>query len=115
MDKKVSEYIQKQKSPQKEIIERVRKIIFKTFPGMKEESKWGVIAYDGGRYYLAALRDKVNVGFAILGLSEEEVKLFEGGGKTARHIKVRSIDDIDEKKLVKLLKLVKKKATCPEC
>jgi len=38
--------------------------------------------------------------------------LFEGSGKTMRHIKIHSIDDIDEKKLVELIKMVDKKTTC---
>jgi len=54
----------------------------------------------------------VHVGFAINGLSKEEIRLFEGSGKTMRHIKIHSLDDIDEKKLVELIQLVDKKTTC---
>ena len=34
--------------------------------------------------------------------------LFEGKGKLMRHIKLYSLKDIDEKKIVKLLKVAKK-------
>jgi len=42
-------------------------------------------------------------------LSNEEQKLFEGGGKTMRHTKVWSLKDVDEKKIVKLLRMVDKR------
>lgn len=108
MDEGVNEYIEKQKSPQKEIIQELRKIILETFPGIEEEMKLGVPWYEG-KYYLVALKDHVNLGFSIKGLSEEETELFEGGGKTMKHIKIYSLQEIDKKKIVKLLKLVKKK------
>ena len=42
MNKEVDDYIEKQKSPQKEICQELRKIILKTFPDIKEEMKLGV-------------------------------------------------------------------------
>ena len=111
MDKDVDKYIKKQKSPQKEIVRKLRRIILKTFPKIKEEMKMGVPWYEG-KYYLVALKDHVNIGFAVKGLSKKELELFEGRGKLMRHIKLYSLKDIDEKKIVKLLKLVKKKGSC---
>lgn len=109
MDKKVDEYIKKQKSPQKEICEKVRKLIFKTFPNIKEEMKWGVPSYDNGKYYIVALKDHVNLGFSIKGLSKEEIAFFDGGGKIMKHIKINSSKDIDTKRIIKLMKMVKNK------
>ena len=99
MVKEVDEYIKKQKSPQKEIIQKLRKIILKTFPKIKEEFKLGVPWYE--KYYLVGLKDHVNIGFAVTGLAEKEMSLFEGKGKVMRHIKIFSKEDIDEKKIVK--------------
>lgn len=107
MSNEVQEYIKKQKSPQKEIIEKLRDIILRTYPDIKEEFKMGVPWY-GGKYYLVGLKDHVNLGFSIEGLSEEEKKLFEGTGKTMKHIKVYSPEEINEEKIVKLLKLAMK-------
>ncbi len=115
MDPKIADYINKQKSPQKEICLALRKILLKVFPKIKEEMEWGVPVYDGGRYYIGAVRHGVNFGFAISGLNKEEVGRFEGSGKTMRQIKVESLKDIDEKKLAELIKLVKKKASCKGC
>jgi hypothetical protein len=107
MVKEVTEYINKQKSPQKEIIKKLRKIILNTFPKIKEEMKMGVPWY--GKYYLVGLKDHVNIGFCISGLSKKEQDLFEGKGKLMRHIKIFSLREIDEKRMIKLLKLVEKK------
>jgi len=115
MDEEVEKYIEKQQALQKEILIKVRSLILETLPDCDEKSAWGVVAFAGGKFYIAALKNKVHVGFAINGLSKEEINLFEGSGKTMRHIKIHSLADIDEKKLVKLIKLVDKKAVCSPC
>ena len=108
MNAKVDNYIQKQKSPQQEICQELRKIILKTFPDAKEEMKWGVPAFADGKFYIVALKDHVNLGFSIEGLSKDEIALFDGGGKTMKHIEIGTMQDIDEKRVVKLLKMVEK-------
>jgi len=112
MDKQVNEYIEKQKSPQKEIIKEVRKIFQKTLPSSEEKMRWGVITFAAGKFYIAAMKNRVHVGFAITGLNKDEISLFEGTGKTMRHIKIPTLEDIDEKKLVNLIEMVDKKAIC---
>ncbi len=107
MEKEVEKYIEKQKSPQKEIIKKLRRIILKTFPRIKEEIWVGVPWYEG-KYYLVGLRDHVNMGFCLKGMTKKDLELLEGAGKTMRHLKFYSLKDIDEKKIVKLLKAVKK-------
>ena len=108
MNTKVDNYIQKQKSPQKEICQKLREIVLKTFPDSKEEMKWGVPAFAGGKFYIVALKDHVNLGFSIKGLSKDEIALFDGGGKTMKHIEIGTMQDIDEKRIVRLLKMVGK-------
>ena len=112
MDKQVNEYIEKQKSPQKEIIKEIRKIFHKTLPSCEEKMRWGVITYSEGKFYIGAMKNRVHVGFAITGLNKDEVSLFEGSGKTMRHIKIPTLENIDEKTLVKLIEMVNKKAIC---
>jgi len=106
---KVTKYIEKQKSPEKEICLTLRDIIFKTFPNTKEEMKWGVPAFAEGKYYIVALKDHVNLGFSLKGLSKEEQRLFKGSGKMMKHIEIHSLKEINEKKITELLKLVSKK------
>jgi hypothetical protein len=109
---KVDSYINKQPSPQREICQHLREIILKTLPEAKEEMMWGVPVFAGGKFYIGTLKDKVNLGFAIKGLTKEEIALFEGGGKTMRHIKVYAVADIDEERIAGLLKMVDEKASC---
>lgn len=104
----VDQYIEKQRSPQKEICQHLRKIILETFPDIKEEMKWGVPAFTEGLYYIVALKDHVNLGFSSKGLSKEELALFDGGGKTTKNLVVRSLE-VDRERIIKLLKLVKER------
>ena len=112
MDEEVEKYIEKQQAPQKEILKKVRNLILESLTDCDEKAAWGVVAFAGGKFYIAALKNKVHVGFAINGLSKEEISQFEGSGKTMRHIKIYSLSDIDEDKLVKLVKMVDKKSVC---
>jgi hypothetical protein len=113
MDKKVDEYIEKQKSAQKEICKRLRIIILKTFPRIDETIKVGVPWY--GKYYFVGLKDSVNLGFSVEGLSEIDKSNFKGAGKLMRHLKFKEVREIDEKEIIRLLKLVDKKAKCSSC
>lgn len=106
MDKKVKNYLDNLPSPQKEICKRVRQIILKTFPDIEETFENGVPWYEC-KFYIVGLKDHVNIGFSVDGLAPEELKLFEGNGKLMRHIKVHTPEELDEKKIVKLLKVVK--------
>lgn len=115
MDKQVNAYIEKQKSPQKEILQKVREIFLETLPNSEEKMTWGVITFADGKFYIAAMKNRVHVGFAIAGLSEDEVSLFEGNGKTMRHKKIPSLESINEKEILELIKLVNKKANCKPC
>ncbi|MBN1861269.1 MAG: DUF1801 domain-containing protein [Candidatus Thermoplasmatota archaeon] len=114
MDKAVDEYIKKQKSPQKEICTQLQRIILTTFPTIKEELKVGVPCYgcspkdSCGNFYIAALKDHVNLGFSLRGLTKKQHALFQGGGKTMKHIKVYCVEEIDESNIIRLLKMVRK-------
>ena len=109
MSNPVDIYINKQQSPQKEICRALRELIINTFPGAQEEMKWGVPAFAGGKFYIVALKDHVNLGFTLKGLTGEDEKLFDGGGKTMKHVQVASLEGIDEKRIVSLLQLVGKR------
>jgi hypothetical protein len=112
MSTQVEKYIEKQKPSQKEIIQQLRSLILKNLPGIKEEFKMGVPWYEG-KFYVVALKDHVNMGFSVKGLSAQEQSLFEGKGQLMRHIKFYSLNDINETRLSKLLKLVMEKtANC---
>ena len=95
MDKKISEYFDKQKSPQKEICHKLRNIVLKTLTDAGEEMKWGVPAFAEGKLYIVALKDHVNFGY-------------NDGSKKMKHIEIKSLEEIDSKKIVELIKSTKK-------
>lgn len=103
----IDNYINKQPSPQKEILAQLRKLILKTVPGIVEEIKMGVPWYEG-KFYLVALKDHVNMGFAYNQLLEKYQSQLKGKGKYMRHIKFFSTKDISPKKLIPLIKATKK-------
>ena len=107
MGNKIDAYIDKQESPQKEICKQLRKIISETITGANEEMKWGVPAFANGKLYIVALKDHVNLGFSIEGLTKEDLALFDGGGKTMKHIAIASLEDLDIERINKLFQLVK--------
>jgi hypothetical protein len=109
-NKEVDLYINKFDGEKKKILQKLRKIILDTKPNLKEEFKMGVPWY-GGLFYLVGLKDHVNMGFSFHGLKKHEKEL-EGKGKYMRHIKFFSTKDIDEKKLVKLIKSTKNPYKC---
>jgi len=106
MDSQVKTYLDKLPEPQKSICKKVRKIILQTCPEIKETFENGVPWYEC-KYYIVGLKDHVNVGFSVKGLSEKEKSLFEGKGKYMRHIKLYAPNDVDEGKIATLLKVVK--------
>ena len=105
----VNQYFKNQQSPQKEICQKLREIIVRNFPDILEEMKWGVPTYGGGKTYIVALKNHVNMGFSLKELSKEDQKILDGSGKTMKHMKIYSIDGIDEEKIVGLLKSIFKK------
>jgi hypothetical protein len=108
MDPQVEQYVERQSSPQKEIVGRLRKIILRTFPDVNEEMKMGVPWYEG-KLYVVALKDHVNLGFCLKGLSQKEKRLLEGTGRTMRHVKIHSLKDIDDKKIENLLIMARRR------
>ena len=67
--KTVNEYIKQQPSPQKAMCKKLRQIILKTLPNINEQMKLGVAWY--GKYYIVGLKDSVNLGFSVKGLSKK--------------------------------------------
>ena len=106
MTENVDSYIKKQPSPQREICERLREVILRALPHVREEMKWGVPTYDGGTFYIVALKDHVNLGFSMFGLSADELSQFVGSGKAMKHVEIRTANEIDEARITRLLQLV---------
>lgn len=111
MDKKVAYYLKRQNKEQKEIIDRIRTLITDNFPKLHEKVITEGLWYDG-KFYITSFKDHVNLGVGVNGLTEEEISHLEGKGKSMRHIKFHSVEDINEKELVKIMKIVYAKVNC---
>jgi hypothetical protein len=102
----VTGYIEKQQSPQKEICLELRSLILSTFPDIREEMKLGVPWY-AGKFYIVALKDHVNLGLSIQGLSPQQIALLKGSGKTMKTLEFRTLAEINAEKIAGILKTVK--------
>lgn len=108
--KDVGSYIDALPTPKKEICMRLRSII-KTIPGISEEIKMGV-PWFSDKFYIVSLKDHVNLGVCISGMNEKDLELLEGKGKFMRHMKFYKESDIDNEKIISLLR--KTEAWCPK-
>lgn len=89
----------------RELAEKLRVIVKKTLPNAVETVKWGNPTYiiDGKNVtWLLTYRDHVDLGF-FKG-AQLKSKLLEGTGKGLRHIKVRTVADIQEEEFSRLLR-----------
>jgi hypothetical protein len=102
---KADEYVGRLPSPQKEICAGLRELVKEAFPGIKEEMKWGVMAYGGGTYYIVALKTHVNFGVSLKSLPKKAAGMLGGGGKTMKHLEISSPSElVKAKELLAALK-----------
>lgn len=84
---------------QRPILNRLRSLIFDAVPGAVEELKWSRPCYssDHGLFcYLHSTKKHATIGFQKGASLSDPKKQLEGNGKDMRHIKLRSVNDIDE-------------------
>ena len=109
MDTEASRYLEKQISPQREICIQLRELILRNFPDLLETGMEEGLWYKGV-FYITAFRDHVNLGVGIGGMTADEIKHFEGKGKSMRHLKFYTVDDVHNEKLLEIMHLVYRNA-----
>jgi hypothetical protein len=67
------------------------------------------------KFYIVGLKDSVNLGVSVKGLLKKDKDNFKGTGSFMRHLKFKELKELDDKKVIKLIKLVDKKAQCGSC
>ncbi len=95
---KVTEYIAALPSPQKEICQSLRELILENFPQMTEEYKWRYPAYyyNGKRIcIMGGFKAHANLELFYGAHLRDAQGRVVGAGKNTRHIKLKSLDDID--------------------
>ena len=98
VDKTVDDYIAGLEGWKGEVVSKLRGIILEAAPDAKESIKWAQPVYEsnGPFAYIKAFQSAVNFGF-WRGVDIKDPKgLLHGSGGKMRHVKLTSLDDIDE-------------------
>lgn len=101
----VEEYIDKLDSPQKKIVKELRRIVANHSSDIKEEIKWNVPTYSRCKNICSIMVHKKHVNFQVFcGAHIKDAQELEGTGKDMRHLKLSTLDEVDETKVEKYLK-----------
>lgn len=100
MNPLVTDYINTSEK-HKETLEALRQLVHDTVPAAKEEFKWSrpVFRSDKDFAYLKTAKAYVTLGFFEFDKLNDPKGLLEGTGKDMRHIKIKTVQDIDRELL----------------
>jgi hypothetical protein len=107
MNERVTEYLASLPSPQREICQSLRKLILSNFPQIHEEFKWNYPAYycDGKRICsTGGFKDHANLELDYGAHLKDVTGRIVGVGKNTRHIKIKSLQQVDADYFVDLLR-----------
>lgn len=108
MDKSKNEQVQKfledilMIDPVKfEILQKLRKIVFTNYPKTNERIMYGGIMFTLENDFGGVFASKNHISFEFsFGVNMKDPhKILEGSGKLRRHLKIRSVSDIEDKKV----------------
>lgn len=96
-----------------EIVQAVRALVKKTAKACTEEVKYGGILFSAGIQFCGvfAYKEHVSVEFGSGAKISDAFGHLEGSGKGRRHVKLKSVADIENKKLAQYLPLALKAAS----
>jgi len=100
-------YLADQPPKNKTIIKALRAFVKRTAPKLEESVKWGNGCWLDSKApvsYVYSAPDHVQLGFFRGASLDDPRGLLEGKAQYVRHIKVRTVDDIDEKSFAALLR-----------
>lgn len=89
------------------IVEAVRALVKSSFPCTLEEVKYGGILFSSGVQFCGvfAYKEHVSVEFSMGAKIADTYGFLEGRGKGRRHLKLFTVIDVEEKRLVQYLAL----------
>jgi hypothetical protein len=96
-----------------EIVEAVRALVKKTFKSTSEEVKYGGILFSSTVQFCGvfAYKEHVSIEFGSGAKIKDDFGLLEGAGKGRRHLKLKSIAELKDKKLAEYLALAHRAAS----
>ena len=106
-DARVTDYVAGLPSPRKEICRALRELILGNFPELREDFKYNFPAYMYGTKRVCSIggfRGHANLELDFGAHVKDSKGRVEGVGKNIRHIKIRSLDEIDADHFVDLLR-----------
>lgn len=105
MNQEVTLYIEKSEENNSKILNKLRALIFSKFPNVNEQFKWSrpVYAINKDFCYLKTTKKCVTLGFFEFDKIKTNSHLIEGTGKSMRHIKIKTTEEIDTFKVSKML------------
>jgi hypothetical protein len=98
-----------------QVAQKLRSLMQKTVPGVKETvNPWKLPTFEwhGPMCYFSVGKDHVTLGFLRGTALPDPHKLLEGTGKSLRHVKLRTAEDLQKpamKKLIRAAMLLNKK------
>lgn len=105
LNSKVTSYIASAPEEQIVILDTLRKLIHETVGGVSEEIKWGfpVFATTKDFAYLRSAKKHITMGFYNIDKIQDPRNLLEGEGSTLKHIKIKSLGEINRSVISKWL------------
>lgn len=100
----VNGWFAKQPQPQRAIAEALRALVHDAAPEAVGSLKWGMPFYTAGGMMCAIAAHKSHVNLILSGppgAFADPHELLEGDGKTGRHLKLRTLDDLPPKDVVR--------------
>lgn len=109
MDAKVERFLLNLPDAKREPTLLLRDIFLTCDPKISEAIKWNNLTFMYGKENFAFIYtykqvDYINLGFFYATALKDPKKLFEGSGKTMRHIKVKRVEDIPAAQVKKWVK-----------
>lgn len=97
MNTQITDFIKNVPDEQQKIMETIRKLIHESLPNVTEEFKWSRPVFKAKKdfAYLQTTKATVNLGFFSFQELEDQENRLEGSRKDMRHVKLKTMNDID--------------------
>ena len=101
----VDEYVSKVDPKLRRQFQRLRSIVKKALPGVSEAVKWGIPYYSLDGVGVASIADySGHVNLYLMQGAELSSELLEGTGKGMRHVTVKTLAEIKETEITRLVR-----------
>jgi hypothetical protein len=108
LNEEVSQYVEQADGSQRPVLQVLREMIHGAVPGLLESIKWGrpVFSASSDFAYVKAAKNHVTLGFFSGQKLDDPEHLLEGSGKDMRHLKIKSVEQINTDQIIHWIKQV---------